>query len=338
MTCWIQSLHEYTLTSPPQGEEEDAIRIFLCTRRDRVDSLPADIALPIRSWLNKSTNLVYHHAVASALRYTEDFHRLGGSLLTWGLTRPWADQMQVQPLLEQWYRALHEPNLFSDTLASNMAYATSIVRNVLPQLHAQERNALANLWLDRVMKTSPQSLLWQIGMYAPDVRERVMDAWADLYTIALAQRGNPGVLDWLKCVEASFQELIYNPASILLMLLARNQLPGPTKVFAAASCSPSVWLDPAVSSVLVPIAVNALPAPAMRMLYLPWTSNSNVFVKDSHERADAHRRMCEVYCPELMPIFGLVSVDWLDKAMVCRIAYQYTSQKKDNLSVVGLLE
>ena len=340
MTCWTQSLHEYTMDSPPQGQYEEAARAFLCTQRSRSDPIAPDIATLLRAWLQQRSELVSRNALSTALPYTEDFHRLGGSLLTWGLTRPWAHEIRIQQTFEQWLGVLHEPNLFSDTLALNMAYATKIVSSLLPQLPPRVCPAIANLWLNRIMRTSPQSLLWQVTMYKQDVREHVVAAWCDLYTIAKTNEStvNAGVIEWLRCVDFAIQKVGYNRIDILLMLLSNASLPSTAKVCVAASQDPNLWLNPAASSVLLPLTSAAFPAPSMRIYHMPWTVETNTYYLTSQQRVDAHRRVCEIYCPELTPLFSLLSVDWLSKESVCRAAHQYALTSSESLPVTGLLD
>ena len=339
MTCWTQSLHEYVVNAPPQGDDEDAIREFLCTPRSDIDRLSYELESSLRTWIERSHDLVGLSSPPLLLPYAQKFNLLGGSLLTWGLTRPWANQIQVQQIFEQWYDVLNKSNSFNDILALNMAYATKIVRDLLPTLHAPGRLAIADFWLNHTMRTSPNSLLWRIEMYSPTVRERVMDAWCDVYDIAQARAsGDIGALNWLKCVELAFQKIGCNQRDILLMLLDNKQLPGTAKVSAAMFVVPQVWLNLDVSNVLRPIINNAFPTPHMRVRHLPWTQRTSTYAPENQKNADIHRQICELYCPELTPLFTLVPVDWRDRDNVCAVAYEHRLMNTDTLPVVGLFD
>lgn len=333
------------MASPPQGEYEKAARAFLCTRRTRIDPIPSEIATLLRAWLQQCPTLVSSNALSTALPYNEDFHRLGGSLLAWGLTRPWRDGIERQQIVEQWYDVLDEPNLFSNTLALNMAYATKIMRSMLPYLPFSSM-ALADVWLNRAMNknnnsgSSNRSLLWQIDMHSPDVRQDVMNAWCDLYEIAeeRSKSGPSKFPDWLACVKVALQNIGYNRIDVLLMLLANESLPGTAKLLVASSLDSEIWFNPDVSRVLLPITASAVPLPSMRLYYMPWTLESNGDGLTREQRSDLHRRVCEMYCHELGPLFSLVTLNWLSKEHVSEAAHQHMLLSKESLPVVGLLD
>ena len=333
MTCWTQALHEYLVASPPEGEDEDAIRALLCTPRRQIDQVPKTLASTLRAWLARSTELSCRYALSSALPYTEDFNRLGGPLLAWGLTRPWNKAIQFQQTLENWHGVLNEPGVFSDALATNMAYATHLVAKLLPQLSQDARLVAAHMWTGHVVATSPHSVLWQPNMASPDVRHLVLASWTDLHSIARMYSGAKGTNLWTQSVHASFKYSWLNHAQTALVLV-RSSVPDDIKVRSISCANPTAWLDPELLAEMAPLLRRTSPDPAARLYCLPWTASSDF---DSREqRVDFQRRLCESYCPELVPVFALYAVDWTDRISAFNVACMFTPSQ-ETLDVAGLV-
>lgn len=123
--CWVQAVTDYLQDSPPQGKDLHAIERLLCTPWDCMDPPEEQTVVALRAWLKKSPMLSLHYGLSSALAFTDDVRRLAGPLMCWAFaTQPWRHAIEVKSLVSQWGDVLDEPNLYSDSLASNMAVST----------------------------------------------------------------------------------------------------------------------------------------------------------------------------------------------------------------------
>ena len=335
MSSWTQALHEYLLASPPQGLHENAVRALLCTRRKANESIPIEIADPLREWLAQSPSLSGTHALSSALPYTEDFHRMGGPLLLWGMSRPWHVDILVQHILVPWCTVLNERNLYSNALAANLAYATRLVAQLLPMLSETARFDAAQLWTTQLVETSPNNVLWQPNMYNDAVtRRNTVVSWADLHTIATTYLGSLGTEKWEHAVHRAFDKNVSHHTTHLLTLL-QTPLSDNAKIRAACAVDFNVWFDPDIFAQLSPLLQRTAPEPAVRIYSLPWAKDEHI--RDRQERTDLQKRLCSLYCPELVPLFELCDIDWLDRINVFRVASTFTASR-ESLPVAGLLD
>jgi hypothetical protein len=310
------------MASPPKGVEEDAARALLCIPRGGFYPVPAEHATALRTWIGRS-DLKHQYAKSSALAYTEDFHNLGGPLLAWGLTRPWNADIQVPKVLDHWYRVLNEQNVFSDSIATNLAYATHLLVELLPKL--SERNSLsaAYHWTTSITARSPNHVLWQPNMYSPAVRDRVVAAWADLHTLATFCCADDGLQIWGVSLRLAFDKITINQHQLADILLSSN-LTDKVKLHGMLGADPAIWLHPSILNELTQLLARVSPDPAVRIYDLPWATAKTF--GDRNERVDFQRCLCETYCPELVPLFSLYPVDWLDRINVFRIASRFTNE------------
>ncbi len=103
----------------------------------------------------------------------------------------------------------------------------------------------------------------------------------------------------------------------------------------SASDDLNVWFDPDVFAQLSPLLQRTAPDPAVRIYSLPWAKDEHV--RDRQERTDLQKRLCSLYCPELVPLFELCDIDWLDRINVFRVASTFTASR-ESLPVAGLLD
>lgn len=334
MSCWTQALHEHVLAYPPKGNQEDAVRALLCTPAKTSEAIPMEVAAPLRAWLAQSPPLSCAHALSSALPHTEDFHRLGGPLLAWGLSKPWHADILVQQTLHRWCRVLNERNLYSNALAANMACATHLVAQVLPRLEENTRLALAELWTKDVVEPSPNNVLWQPNMCDAATQASVVASWIDLHTIATTYQGGLGTEKWERAVRRAFDKSFLHHGRHLLTLL-QSALPDDAKVRAAFAIDFKAWFDPDVLAHLAPFLQRTAPDPVVRLYSIPWAKDENF--QSRSERAEVQKRLCSLYCPELVPLFELCDIDWLDRVNVFRVA-NALSPDNTAFDVVGLLD
>lgn len=331
---WTQALHEYLLASPPQGAHEDAAQAWLCTPRYGMGGPNPGIASDLRAWLGQSSHLTHAHALSSALPHAEDFHRLGGPLLLWGMSRPWQRKILVKQTILHWWNVLNEPNLYSATLANNMAYATKLVVQMLPLLSKDGQRVVAQCWSESVMEKSPGNVLWQPNMYDAPTRAAVLASWADLHTIAIEHQGGLGTDKWETSVRRAFEKSEMNHGRNLLALLATD-LSDDAKIRAARHASFNVWFKPDVAAQLLPLLQRFAPNPVERMYSLTWGPTQNF--RPPQERAQLQKSLCSLYCPELVPLFEMYPIDWLDRVNVLKATSAFVLSN-DHLDVAGLLD
>lgn len=293
-----------------------------------------EVAAPLRAWLAQSPTLSCAHALSSALPHTEDFHRLGGPLLAWGLSKPWHADILVQQTLHQWCRVLNERNLYSNALAANMAYATRLVAQMLPHLQEDTRLALAELWTQDVLEPSPSNVLWQPNMCDAATQMSIVSSWVDLHTIATAYQGGLGTEKWERAVRRAFDRSFLNHGQNLLTLL-QSTLPDDAKVRAACAVDFKAWFDPDVLAQLAPFLQRTAPDPVVRLYSIPWAKDENF--QSRPERAQVQKRLCSLYCPELVPLFELCDIDWLDRVSVFRVASTFCLENAA-FDVAGLVD
>ncbi len=331
---WTQALHEYLLASPPRGAHEDAVQTWLCTPRHTSDPVDPSIAQALRQWLGQSPHLTYTHALSCALPHKEDFHRLGGPLLLWGMSRPWRAEILVKQTILPWWDVLDERNLYSDELAANMAHATGIVVQMLPHLPDNDRRIVAQCWSRNVMEHSPNNVLWQPNMYDEHVRSDVLISWANLHTIAIEHEGGLGTEKWERSVRLAFEKSHVNHGPNLLALL-NTDLSDDAKIRAARVASFNAWFEPDVAAQLLPLLQRFAPNPVERMYSLTWGPAQNF--RPREERVQLQKSLCCLYCPELVPLFELCAIDWLDRVSVLQATNNFVPSR-DHLDVAGLLD